>query len=67
MLFLIILVSLLCIPQATLIIVEICGKSKPLNNSMPEGEREGILQAGQKILKLGVFRIQPGRAAGVKK
>jgi hypothetical protein len=34
---------------------------------MPGGEREGILQAGQKILKLGVFRIQPGRAAGVKK
>jgi len=33
MLFLIILVSLLFIPQATLIIVEICGKSKPLNNN----------------------------------
>jgi hypothetical protein len=34
---------------------------------MPEGEREGILQAGQKILKLDVFRIQLGRAAGAKK
>jgi predicted RNase H-like HicB family nuclease len=31
------------------------------------GTLEEILQAGQKILKLGAFRIQPGRAAGVKK
>ena len=31
------------------------------------GTLEEILQAGQKILKLGVFRIQHGRAAGAKK
>jgi predicted RNase H-like HicB family nuclease len=31
------------------------------------GTLEEILQAGQKILKLGAFRIQLGRAAGVKK
>jgi predicted RNase H-like HicB family nuclease len=31
------------------------------------GTLDEILQAGQKILKLGAFRIQLGRAAGVKK
>jgi predicted RNase H-like HicB family nuclease len=31
------------------------------------GTLEEILQAGQKILKLGVFRIQRGQAAGAKK
>jgi hypothetical protein len=34
---------------------------------MPGGEREGILQAGQKNLKLGAFRIQSNQAVGVKK
>jgi len=33
---------------------------------MPECEREGTLQACQKIHKLGVFRIQYDQAAGIK-